>query len=113
MPQPSFWRAWSFLTAEQLGPGDSGMIQLRLEKPAAAMGGDRFVLRTYSPMRILAGGRILDPAAPKEKRFQEDRLALLAELDSGEAERMVEALAAAAGPAGLVPGRLSMYGIGP
>jgi len=64
------------LDSEQLGPGESGMVQLRLEKPAAAMSGDRFVLRTYSPMRILAGGQILDPSAPKAKRFQEKRLAL-------------------------------------
>jgi selenocysteine-specific elongation factor len=101
------------LDSELLGPGDSGMIQLRLEKPAAAMTGDRFVLRTYSPMRILAGGRIIDPSAPKEKRFQEGRLAFLAELDSGDAERVVAAVAAAAGPDGLDADRLSMYGLGP
>jgi selenocysteine-specific elongation factor len=101
------------LDSEHLGPGESGMIQLRLEKPAAAMTGDRFVLRTYSPMRILAGGRIIDPSAPKEKRFQEGRLALLAEIDSGEADRMVAALAADAGPAGIVPGDLARYGVGP
>ena len=101
------------LDSEHLGPGESGMIQLRLEKPAAAMAGDRFVLRTYSPMRILAGGRIVSPSAPKEKRFQEERLAILAELDSGDAERVVTALAASAGPAGLEPEKLAMYGIGP
>jgi len=101
------------LDGEQLGPGESGMVQLRLERPAAVMGGDRFVLRTYSPMRILAGGRIIDPAAPKEKRFRKERLALLAELDSSEAGRIVTALAAGAGPAGLETGRLSMYGVGP
>jgi selenocysteine-specific elongation factor len=101
------------LDSDQLGPSDSGMIQLRLEKPAAAMTGDRFVLRTYSPMRILAGGRIIDPAAPKEKRFQEKRLAFLAGLDSGDTERVVAVLAENAGPAGIEPGRLSMYGVGP
>lgn len=101
------------LDSDQLGPSESGMIQLRLEKPAAAMTGDRFVLRTYSPMRILAGGRIVDPSAPKEKRFQESRLAFLAELDSGEMERVVTALAANAGPAGIEVEKLSMYGISP
>ena len=100
------------LDAEQLGAGDSGMVQLRLEKPAAAMGGDRFVLRTYSPMRILAGGRILDPSAAKARRFQENRLTLLAELDSGETERMITALAAGAGASGVEPVRLAKYGIG-
>jgi selenocysteine-specific elongation factor len=101
------------LDGEQLGPGESGIVQLRLERPVAAMGGDRFVLRTYSPMRILAGGRIIDPAAPKEKRFRSERLALLAELDSGEAGRIVAALARGAGPAGLETGQLLIYGVGP
>jgi len=101
------------LDGEHLGPGDGGMVQLRLEKPAAAMGGDRFVLRTYSPMRILAGGRIIDPSAPKAKRFEESRLELLAELDSGKPERMIAALAAGAGAAGIEPGRLAMYGLEP
>jgi selenocysteine-specific elongation factor len=101
------------LDADQLGPGESGLVQLRLEKPAAAMGGDRFVLRTYSPMRILAGGRIIDPAAPKEKRFRGERLTHLAELDSGEAGRIILALAAAAGSAGLETGRLARYGMAP
>ncbi len=101
------------LDSEHLGPGESGMIQLRLEKPAAAMSGDRFVLRTYSPMRILAGGRIVDPSAPKEKRFQDERLALLAELDSGDVKRAVTALAASAGSAGIETGSLAKYGIGP
>jgi selenocysteine-specific elongation factor len=100
------------LDSEHLGPGESGMVQLRLEKPAAAMGGDRFVLRTYSPMRILAGGRILDPSASKAKRFEDGRLELLAELDSGEPERMIDALAAGAGAVGIEPGRLAMYGLG-
>jgi selenocysteine-specific elongation factor len=101
------------LDAEQLGPGDSGLVQLRLEKPAAAMGGDRFVLRTYSPMRILAGGRILDPAAPKDKRFRDKRLALLAGLDSGEIARNVLALAENADASGIETRQLVIYGIGP
>ena len=34
--------------------------------------GDRFVLRFYSPMRVLGGGVVLDPAASKHKRSEAD-----------------------------------------
>jgi selenocysteine-specific elongation factor len=101
------------LDAELLGSGGNGMVQLRLERPTAAMRGDGFVLRTYSPMRILAGGRILDPAAPKAKRFSQGRLSLLAALDRGDAAGIIGALSSSAGIEGLEPGVLSGYGIGP
>jgi selenocysteine-specific elongation factor len=101
------------LDAEELGPGDSGIVQLRLEKPVASMTGDRFVIRTYSPMRILAGGRVIDPAAPKEKRFRAARLELLADLDSGDQRRAVAGLAKDAGADGIEPGGLMRYGLAP
>ena len=96
-----------------LGPGESGKVQLRLEKPAAVMGGDRFVLRTYSPMRILAGGRILDPAAPKAKGSHDGELALLEGLDSGDIRRMIDVLASSRRAAGIAAAKLAMYGIDP
>jgi selenocysteine-specific elongation factor len=101
------------LDTEQLGPGESGMIQLRLEQPAAVMGGDSFVLRTYSPMRVLAGGKILDPSAPKTRRFSEDRLDLLTDLSSGEPSRIVASLAEEAGEAGIESRRVAIYGMDP
>jgi selenocysteine-specific elongation factor len=101
------------LDAERLGPGGAGMVQLRLERPTAAMRGDRFVLRTYSPMRVLAGGRVLDPAAPKTKRFRKERLSLLAALDSGDRSRILEALASSAGADGVDPAGLARYGLDP
>ena len=97
----------------ELGPSAGGYALLRLERPVAAAGGDRFVLRTYSPQRILAGGRILDPAPGSAKRARaQERLALLEVLDSGQPRRMAEALARRAGPAGLDPATLVRYGIG-
>ena len=48
-------------------PGKHGFIQLKLESPVVAARGDRFVLRFYSPMRLLGGGIVLDPVAPKHR----------------------------------------------
>jgi len=50
-----------------LEPGTQGFVQMRLESPVVSARGDRFVLRFYSPMRLLGGGVVLDPAAPKHR----------------------------------------------
>jgi selenocysteine-specific elongation factor len=47
-----------------LEPGSRGFARLRLESPAAVTRGDRFVLRSYSPVATVAGGIVLDPDAP-------------------------------------------------
>jgi len=46
-------------------PGGRGLARLVLEGPVVARGGDRFVLRSYSPVRTIGGGRILDPLPPR------------------------------------------------
>jgi selenocysteine-specific elongation factor len=48
-----------------LPPGSRGYVRLRLERPAVLVRGDRFILRTYSPARTIAGGQVLDPLPPR------------------------------------------------
>ena len=45
-------------------PGGTGVARLRLEKPVVARAEDRFVLRSYSPVTTIGGGRVLDPLPP-------------------------------------------------
>jgi selenocysteine-specific elongation factor len=45
-------------------PGGSGMARLTLEKALVARAEDRFVLRSYSPVTTIGGGRVLDPFPP-------------------------------------------------
>ena len=47
-----------------IGPGAAGLVRLRLEAPVVARGGDRFVLRSFSPVATIGGGRVLDPLPP-------------------------------------------------
>ena len=49
----------------EIQPGTAGFVRLRLERPAALTRGDRFVIRSYSPLATIGGGRVLDPAAPR------------------------------------------------
>lgn len=75
---------------ETLGPGESGYVQLRMEKEVAFRRGDRFVVRFYSPMETIGGGVILEPNAVKKKRFSPEVLDSLKQKESGSAEDVIE-----------------------
>jgi selenocysteine-specific elongation factor len=51
--------------AAALGPGVRAYVQLRFERPAVLVRGDRFIVRSDSPPRTIAGGYILDPRPPR------------------------------------------------
>lgn len=53
---------------ETVPAGKSAYVQLFVEKPLAVVAGDRFVIRSYSPMTTIGGGLILDPLPRKYKR---------------------------------------------
>ncbi|HET9041385.1 MAG TPA: selenocysteine-specific translation elongation factor, partial [Gemmatimonadales bacterium] len=48
-------------------PGGRGLARLVLERPLVARGGDRFVVRSYSPVTTIGGGRVLDPEPPRRR----------------------------------------------
>jgi selenocysteine-specific elongation factor len=50
-----------------LEPGDSATARLALEAPVVARGGDRLVVRSYSPVSAIGGGWILDPVPPRRR----------------------------------------------
>jgi selenocysteine-specific elongation factor len=68
--------------AGEIEQGGSGFAQLRLESQVVALPHERFIIRSYSPQRTIAGGRILDPHAAKhrgrEVRAARSRLETLA-----------------------------------
>ncbi len=69
-----------------LEPGGTAFVQFMLESPSVALPGDRFVIRTFSPLMTVGGGRILDAAPAKHKRFDEQALAGLKKLEKSPAE---------------------------
>ena len=56
------------LEGDDLHSGESGLVQLRLESPIVASEGDYFIVRKYSPTRVLGGGRVVEPCAPRHRR---------------------------------------------
>ncbi|MFA5866672.1 MAG: selenocysteine-specific translation elongation factor [Actinomycetota bacterium] len=65
------------LDAEHVKPGGRAYVQFRLEKPLVPLRGDRFIIRSYSPMTTIGGGEILFGHARRRKRFDEYAVALL------------------------------------
>ncbi|HEV7375929.1 MAG TPA: selenocysteine-specific translation elongation factor [Pyrinomonadaceae bacterium] len=69
----------------EIAQGKSGFAQLRLEAPIVALPHERFIIRSYSPQRTIAGGRILDAHATRhrgrEATIARARLATLASAD--------------------------------
>jgi len=60
------------LENETLEPGSTAVVQIRLESPVACVKDDRYVIRSYSPVRTIAGGEILNPFPSKHKRFKDE-----------------------------------------
>jgi len=54
--------------ANEIPQGAKDFVQLRLETPVAAIPGERFIIRSYSPQITVAGGRILDAQAVRHRR---------------------------------------------
>ncbi|MBC2703056.1 selenocysteine-specific translation elongation factor [Desulfobacula sp.] len=57
------------LDREELLPGDDAPVQFRLESPVCCIKDDRYVIRSYSPVKTIGGGAILNPASQKHKLF--------------------------------------------
>jgi len=48
-------------------PGGRGLARISLEAPVVARADDRLVLRSYSPVTTIGGGRVLDPEPPRRR----------------------------------------------
>ena len=74
------------LGKEELSPGESAYVQFRMDKPTTTMAGDRYILRSYSPIRTIGGGHVLNPLPRKHKGDLGKVVESLKILDEGTAE---------------------------
>jgi len=88
------------LEGETIAPGSDALVQFRLESPLVAEVGDLFVIRSYSPVTTIGGGRVIDPAPRKHRRMREDIIEEIEVLEAGSAEEVALALATEAGAGG-------------
>jgi selenocysteine-specific elongation factor len=78
------------LDREELKPGESCYAQIRLDEPTAVLKGDHYVLRSYSPVRTVAGGEILNALPRKKKRFSDAALSEMKVLHTGALNEVIE-----------------------
>ena len=62
------------LDRDAVEKGDACMAQLRLEEEIVAKYADRFIIRFYSPLITIGGGKILEVNPVKHKRFDAQAL---------------------------------------
>ena len=77
------------LDREEILPGDNAVVQIRLDTPVSLVKEDRYVLRSYSPIRTIGGGAILNPIPPKHKRNRPDIIEGLQLLKQASPEEIV------------------------
>ena len=85
----------------ELEPGASGLVRFRLESPLIALPGDRFVVRSYSPIVTIGGGTLLDIDPPRFKRKTPALVAHLELLQTGSPEAILEEHVRHVGTAGI------------
>jgi selenocysteine-specific elongation factor len=92
----------------QLEPGASAFARIHFEAPAVLVRGDRFILRSYSPLVTIAGGTILDPS-PSRRGVRTAaggaRFDLLARSDADAVMVMVDETGLAGLPVSQIVGR--------
>lgn len=89
------------LDKDELLPGETTLAQIRLDSPVAVVKDDKFVIRSYSPMRTIGGGHILNPIPQKHKRFKPEVIKLLNGIVDNIPEKIISSHADDSGYAGV------------
>ena len=89
------------MEADELSPGEKSFAQLILANEDVVVAGDHFVLRSYSPVTTIGGGRILDPLPGKHKRKNKKILDDLQILQNGALPEKISVLLERAGFGGI------------
>ncbi len=83
----------ALLDRDALHPGDTALAQLMLEAPTVALPGDRFVVRSMTPVLTIGGGTVLDAQPERHRRFDEETLEALEQLEAGQTEAVEQVFA--------------------
>lgn len=89
------------LETDELAPGEKSFAQLILACEDVVVAGDHFVLRSYSPVTTIGGGRILDPLPGKHKRNNKKILNDLQILQNGALPEKISVMLERAGFGGI------------
>ena len=94
-----------FLDRDKLEPGETAVCQVRFPRPLPGVFGDRCIVRSFSPLQTVAGGRIINPLGRKVRRHSKD-LETLYSLGAMSGEELLLAQLRLAGRGGLTVAEL-------
>jgi len=80
------------LEKDELAPGQKEFAQLVLSDKGVVVAGDHFVLRSYSPVTTIGGGRVIDPLPIKHKRHNNKIIEELNLLQKGTLQEKISVI---------------------
>jgi selenocysteine-specific elongation factor len=78
------------ITHKTVKSKDEGYAQIILDHPIVVLKGDRFVLRTITPVTTIGGGIIIDPKPQRYKKFTEELIKSVSLKDSSSVDEIME-----------------------
>jgi len=100
------------LDRDELRGGESCYAQMQLESFVCVLPTDRFVVRSYSPMETIGGGVVLVPNARKHKRYKEQIINELYNIEHKGKTFQVEQAVYESGVAWTVEELTKKFGVG-
>lgn len=79
-----------FFDREYLLPGEDAYVQFRLEEELVAHFKERFIIRRYSPMETLGGGKILEIDPPPRRKNKEKVVSELKTIEEASDKERIE-----------------------
>ena len=77
---------------ESIAPGSTALAQIRTEGDLAVARGDRFIVRSYSPVHVVGGGQILRAHPRRSTNLTDGEQQLVEALRAGDAAKAVRAV---------------------
>ncbi len=98
-----------FADRDRLAPGESCYVQIRLKTKIVPVKGDRFIIRSLSPVTTIGGGLVVD-IHPHKHGKGEEHVSRLEILEAGSPVEIVSLLLGEASPGGLTIEELEARG---
>lgn len=78
---------------EQMEPGQTQQVQIRLDDPLPLSYQDRFIIRSYSPVHVIGGGSVLSAHPRRRTTLSANEQEMLDALAQGDAVNAIDAFA--------------------
>jgi selenocysteine-specific elongation factor len=74
----------ALLDSAAISSGNSGLVQVTLNRPIGALHGDKFIIRDQSAQRTIGGGHVIDIFVPARGRSRPERLTHIAAMEADD-----------------------------